>query len=184
MMMSCRDIYHPEWRGNYPPKTPNISFFFISISKVGHDVILTRFSNSSIWIKQALSWTYVLLQKIIIHEQIHTAVIHSFKSSHAKILTTEKKHPNSIYALPSPLPTQIPHLSPHYLRSKRRKPKIRPRSIENTIISIEENITINVLGSATNRLQRAKAAVSTARRSEVQERGWDSRVVFWTKTER
>jgi hypothetical protein len=66
-----------------------------------------------------------------------------------------------------------PLLHPHL--SQRSEPKARSTSIEDSVISVEENITVDVLGSTSNTLEGPEASVSTSG-SEVEERSRDGGV--------
>lgn len=57
--------------------------------------------------------------------------------------------------------------------SRGSKAKARPRGIKDAIVSIEEYIAVNVLASASNRLNTTKARATLGRGGEVNQRTRD-----------
>lgn len=74
--------------------------------------------------------------------------------------------------------------SPHPLCSNRSESKFRSAIIENTIESVEENISVNALGSTTNGLKSSKAGLAcVVDWSEVDQLSWDGGVGSGTDAE-
>lgn len=98
--------------------------------------------------------------------------------THPLFLTPKRpssEETQSKFALHAPC-SLLPFHSIQSSCSRDRISKARSASIENAIVSIEKHITVDILGPASNALQRSEASASAARGAEIHQGARDGSV--------